>query len=292
MSENVDTIDPHGADDGAQVINPALVAASQPEVKPEFKATDDGNQVTYGDKKYIREEALHGERQKNQQLTQTLDQLKPLMPEFEQFLQSRKAGSDATVYRATAQTESDYTPDELTGYAINRGYYDGDNKPDLKRAQNDLDIMTAIADRRAGRAMQPLTDVTTRDRAQSNVARLMSQTFVDNEPIAEEKYLRAALDAVGDDVKSDPAQANMLAVIAAGLQALDDRRTGKSRGSRREPNFREGSGRSFTNGSDSGLDALGRAAARARGKTDEQFAKMQRAVGGNTGFGGDVLEEI
>lgn len=286
-----ETIDPHGADDVAQVVNPALIAAAQPETKPEFKATEDGNQVTYGDRKYIREEALHGERQRVQQLTQTLDQLTPLMPEFEQFLQSRKAGNNATVQRAAPQSDSEYTPDELLGYAINRGYYDADNKPDLNRARADLDIMTAIADRRAGNVLRPHAEATTRDRAQSNVARLMTQTFVDNEPIAEEKYLRAALDAVGDDVKSDPAQANMLAVIAAGLQALDDRRNGKSRGARREPNFREGSGRSFTTGGDSGLDALGRAAARARGKTDEQWAKMTKATGG-TSFGGDILEEI
>lgn len=290
MDTAVETqIDPHGADDG-EVVNPALVAASQPEVKPEWKPTEDGNQVTYGDKTYIRAEALQAERAKNQQLAKTVSQLEPLMPQFERFLQSERAGEQATVHRAAVPSDGEYTQDELTGYAITRGYYDANNQPDLKRAAQDLDIMTAIADRRAGRAVGPIAQQTAQDRARTNVQRAMSQTFVDGQPIADEQYLTAAFNAVPDEIKADPNVANILAVVAAGLQALDDRKSGKSRGARREPNFREGSGRTFSGGGE-GLDALDIAAARARGKSPEQWAKMTKSAGA-IGVRGDVLEEI
>lgn len=291
MDTAVDTsIDPHGADDtGDIVVNPALVAAAKPTAPPTVNVTDDGNQVTVGDKKYVREEALHNERRTRQEYQQTLDTLKPLMPEFEQFLQARRQTNDATVQRATQTNDSTYTPDELAGAAITLGFYDADNKPDTNRARHMLQIMDAAADRRVGRAIQPLRETTTADRAQANVARVMSQQFVDGQPIAEERYLKAAFDALPAEQKADPNVANIIAVVAAGLQSLDERRTGKTR-QRREPMFREGSGGSFTGGGE-GLDALGRAAARARGKTEEQWGKMTKAVGG-TNFGGDVLEEV
>lgn len=294
METNNETIDPHGAEDGVSVIAgipPAGAAAD----KPDFKATEDGNQVEYGGKKYVREEALHGERNRAQQYAKTLQALEPLMPEFEEFLENKRGGRAATVDRATrsggAVDNGDYSEDELTGYAITRGYYGDDQKPDVRRAKADLDIMTAIADRRAGRAVRPLADSSSRDRALQNTRQAMSQTFVDGQPIADPQYLKAAFDAVPDEIKADPNVSNILTVVAAGLQALDDRRTGRSRAGRREPAFREGSGGRVDRVSDS-LDALDRAAARARGKTDEQWSKTQKAVTGSTAFGGTILEDI
>lgn len=286
------SIDPHGGDSDE---TPAVAGIPKPEgteSKPDFRATEDGNQVEYGGHKYIREEALHSERTRAQNLERTLGQMAPLMPEFEQFLQSRQQSDRATVGRATRGAQSDYTEDELTGYAITRGYYDKDNKPDLKRAGDDLDIMTAIADRRAGRAVQPLANMSERDRALRNTAAEFSR-IVDGEPVADEKYLRAVFDAVPDHIKADPAQAQYLSVIAAGLQALDERKQGRQGGgrSRREPVFREGGGgrRDYSGGDE--LDALDRAAARARGKTPDQWSKMSRSIGGDRGMG-TVLEEV
>lgn len=295
MEANNETIDPHGADDGIAVVAGLEGAGGGGAEKPDFKATDDGNQIEYGGRKYVREEAMHGERTKAQGYAKTLQALEPLMPEFEQFLESKRSGRAATVDRATTHSavdSGDYSEDELTGYAITRGYFGEDQKPDTRRAKADLDIMTAIADRRAGRAIRPLAEGSARDRAATNAARAMSQTFVDGEPIADAKYLQAAFDAVPDEIKADPNVSNILTVVAAGLQALDDRRTGRGRStSRREPAFREGGGGRAERTNDS-LDALDRAAARARGKTDEQWAKTQKAVTGSAGFGGTILEDI
>jgi hypothetical protein len=290
MEDNSTTIDPHAADNDSPVTVVAGAPTSATQT-PEFSVTDDGNLVKHGGKAYVREEALHVERQRAQGYAKTLQTLEPLMPEFERFLANQKGGRDATVERATRTADSDYSEDELTGYAITRAYYDAENKPDLRRAKDDLDIMTAIADRRANRAVKPLADTTTSDRARDNVQRALGQTFVDGEPIAEEKYMRAAFDALPDHLKADDQTAQMTQVIAAGLQALDDRRLGRSRGRGREPIFREGgSGRTRDTQTES-LDALDMAAAKARGKTPDQWAKMGKSIGG-ANFGGTVLEDI
>lgn len=283
-----DNIDPHAAD------NVETVVAGKPgaEEKPaaEFKLTEDGNLVEVGGRKYVREEALHAERTRAQGYANTMKQLEPLMPEFEQFLANKQGQQRATVGRATRAAETDYSEDELNGYAITRGYYDGDNKPDVKRAQDDLDIMTAIADRRAGRAIRPVAEATTRDRARDNAQRALGTTFVDGDPIADQKYIQAVFDALPDEQKADENITGVMQILAAGLQSLDERRSGR-RGGRREPVFREGGSRVSHSGGES-LDALDRAAARARGKTDEQWSKMTKTIGSGASFGGTVLDEI
>src|SRR5258708_6978411 len=97
MEPGNDVLDPAHADDLPVVAGVTAPAAA---TVPAFKATDDGNQVEYGGHKYIREEALQNERQTRQQYQQTLDQLRPLMPEFEDFLQQKTNGRQATVNRA------------------------------------------------------------------------------------------------------------------------------------------------------------------------------------------------
>ncbi len=288
MEDNSTVLDTHAADNEA----PAVAIAGKAD--PEYVASDDGNQVKRGDKTYVRQEALHAERERAAGYAKTLQTLEPLMPEFEQFLAQKRAGGRATVDRATrSATDDEYNDDELTGYAITRGYYDADNKPDTKRAKDDLDIMTAIADRRAVKAVGPVAAGTARDRAVKNTERALSQTFVDGEPIADEKYIRAAFDSLGDEYKADENTSQMLMVVAAGLQALDERRTGRSaRGSRsREPVFREGGGGRTRDVGGEDDDALSRAAARARGKTPEQWAKLSKSIGGAS-IGGTVLEDV
>lgn len=295
------------ADDvtGGQVLDPDAaentVVAGAPgggkEEKSDFKATDDGNLIEYGGRKYLREEAVHEARGKAAKYAETLQTLEPLMGEFEQFLASKQSGQRAAVNRATREApESEYNDDELIGYAITRGYYDGD-KPDLKRAKDDLDIMTAIADRRASKAVKPVADRSVRDRADENYERALNYRFpADGEPVAEERYVRAALDAIRQDspeILADPKASELVQVIAAGLQTLDERKTGRrsARGSR-EPVFREGAGTRLNQGRGDELDALDRAAARARGKSPEQWAKLSKAVSGSDRGTGTVLEEI
>lgn len=293
MLENAnDTIDPHATDDA-----PTTAVAGAPTGnaadKPGYEMTPDGNLVKVGDKTYVRSEALHEERTKSANYAKTLQQLEPLMPEFERFLQQQKGGRTATVDRATRAADTgDYAPDELEGYAITRGYYDAENKPDLRRAKDDLDIMTAIADRRANRAIRPVAESTTRDRANANHQRAIAQTWIDGEPVAEQKYIDAAFNAIPEQMRADSNISEAMQVMAAGLQALDDRRAGRHRGRRGEPLFREGGGgRIDPSGGGDALDALDRAAAKARGKTPDQWAKMSKAVGG-TSFGGTILDEV
>lgn len=294
MEDPNDTIDPHAGDNDLPVVAGAPGGTGTPAGgTPDYEASADGNIVKGRDgKTYYREEALHAERTKAQNYAKTLASLEPLMPEFEEFLARKQGGRNATVERATRSVDNgDYSEDELNGYAITRGYYDGENKPDLRRAKDDLDIMTAIADRRAGRAVRPIAESGARDKASRNVERALSQTFIDGEPLAEEKYVRAAFDAIPDSMKADDGISQVMQVVAVGLQALDDRRSGRVRGrGGREPVFREGGGSPRTS-NEGTLDALDRAAARARGKSPDQWAKMTKAVGG-TSFGGTVLDEV
>lgn len=298
MSE--ESIDPHSGEDGVETVVAGVPAGAAAD-KAAYELTEDGNIAKIGDRKYVREEALHEARTKAQNYANTLKSLEPLMPEFEEFLASKQGNRNATVHRATtagrAAPDSDYNDDELTGYAITRGYYDGDNKPDLKRAKDDLDIMTAIADRRAGRAVRPVAEASRRDKAEEHYRDALGARFVDGDPIADEKYVRAAFDAIPEEMRADPGIAQTMQVVAAGLQALDERRSGRApRSGRREPVFREGAGGSRNYDGGDELDALDRAAAKARGKTPEQWSKMSKSLGGRSGggtsFGGTVLEEV
>lgn len=291
-----DTIDPHAADDvvPTTAVAGAPVAAAPDADDKGYKVTDDGNIVEVGGKKYFREEALHAERTRAQGYANTIKQLEPLMPEFEQFLRQKQGGERATVGRATrsaAPADNDYTDDELTGFAITRGYYDKDNQPDLKRAQDELDIMAAIADRRAQKAVGPVAAGSARDRARLNAERAVQHKFADGEPIADEKYINAAFEALPDELKADPNVSNMLLVLAAGLETLDARREGRG-GRRREPVFREGGRGRVETDNEGSLDALDRAAARARGKSPDAWAKLQKQVGGGANVGGTVLDEV
>lgn len=297
MAEVPTNLDPH--DDGGmpQVagLEAAKAAAAPAPAATDYKLSEDGNIVEVGGKKYITEAALQAERQARQKISETLTQLEPLMPEFNEFLENKRNGRASTVARVAAPApaeDEDFTPDELEGLAIVRGYYDANNKPDTKRARQELKIMQAIADRQSGRAVQPVAEATLRDRAAQNHATARTRQFLDGEPIADQAYIDAAFNALPDEQKADPLVANLTNVIAAGLEYLDLRRQGKLSRGRREPVFREGgSGRRVTGGDSGTLDALDAAAARARGKTPEQWGKMQKALGGDS-VTGTVLEDI
>jgi hypothetical protein len=244
--------------------------------------SEDGNILERDGHKYVRAEALHEERSERQKLANTIKSLEPLMPEFEQFLANKRDRNASTVQRTAPET-GDYSEDELSGLAITRGYYDADGQtPDLKRAKSELDILSRVAARTSGRLLKPIAEQTAKDRSAANRANATSSKFVDGEPIAQDKYMKAAFDALPEEYSADPMISNITQVIAAGLEYLDHRKNGTLRRGRggREPMFVErGSGR--YDGDSGNLSDLDLAAARARGKTPEEWGKMQTAVGGS-----------
>lgn len=296
MNENpTDVLDPTHADD-----LPGIAGIPGPDRLPgqlsdaEWKASDDGNLVERGGTKYIREEALHAEREKNKALSSTLARLEPLMPEIAEFLQQKQQRTNANIDRTTRPGADSYAnDDDLRGFALVRGYYKQDGvTPDLDRANTELNIMARIADRSAAKHVGPVAAATTRDRAATNYHDALSRRFVDGEPLADEVYMRQAFDALPEEYRADPNIANITSVIAVGLQALEERKTGKRSARRGEPLFREGaSGRNMSN-TDLQLDALERAAAKARGKTPEQWSKMSKAMNGDARSTGAILDEV
>lgn len=259
---------------------------------PEWEITEDGNQVKHGGRTYVTQEALHAERQRAQHAVATLKQIEPHVPEFVQYLEQKQHGQRATVARAAAPSGGDqWSDDELKGMAITRGYYRVDNQPDTERARYELDLMARIADRSAQKAVGPVQQLSTQDRAAVNYANALNHKFVDGEPVADEKFIRAAFDALPPEYRADKSIADITTVIAAGLQALDERQSGRSRRGSREPDFREGAtGRSRNTTSDA-IDAFDSAAARASGKTPEQWKAIQKSFGGDSG-GGRILEDV
>ncbi len=290
MEIGTDTIlDPAHADNDL----PGVAGAPQQAAPPEWQVTEDGNQVKRGDRTYVAQEALHAERTRAQTLSAQLAKIEPLVPEFVEFLNQKQNRGAATVQRTTASQPGDYwTPDELNGMAITRGYYKADGvTPDDARARYELDIMARIADRSAQKAVGPVTQSTVQDRAAQNYQNALNHKFVDGEPVADEKFIRAAFDALPAEYRADKSISDITTIIAAGLQALDERQSGRRRAGSREPNFREGASGRMTGGAGDTLDALDAAAARASGKTPEQWKAIQNSFGGDS-VGGRVLEDV
>lgn len=292
---NNDILDPAHADD-----LPGIAGITQDTALPgqqtadEWKASDDGNLVERGGQKYVRQEALHAERERAKTLSATLARIEPLVPEFTEFLNNKRNGANANVDRVTRPTADTYADDDdLRGFAIVRGYYKGDGvTPDLDRANSELNIMARVADRAAQKHVGPVQRDSVQNHADANFRDALSRRYEDGEPVASEEYIKKVFANVPSDQRSDPQVAQMLEVVAAGMEYLEQRKSGKIRNGRREPTFREGaSGRSSMGGGDA-LDALDAAAARARGKTPEQWGKMQKAIGGGGMGVGTVLEDI
>lgn len=287
MPHDDDILDPAHQDDGG--IAPI---AGIPDPEPKDKVSEDGNILERDGHKYVRAEALHQEREEKQKLSNTIKSLEPLMPEFEAFLAQKRDRNATTVQRTRPETMDDYSEDELTGLAITRGYYDADGQtPDLKRAKSELDILTRVSTRAAGRAVRPLAEQTAKDRSATNRANATANKFVDGEPIASDKYMKAAFDALPEEYSADPMISNITQVIAAGLEYLDHRKNGtlrRGRGGREPMMVERGTGR--YDGDTGNLSDLDLAAARARGKSPDEWAKMSKAVAG-TNRGSSILED-
>lgn len=289
MSVDDGILDPaHDPDSGVENVGVAGIAKPEQKDTPdEFKVSDDGNVAEHKGLKYVRQEALHQERQERQKLADTLRQLDPVMPEFEEFLKQRNGRQESTVDRArqSARGGADkaYTDDELEGFAITRGYYGQDGTtPDLNRAQKELDIISGISRRQAREEVAPVTRSTTQERARLNREKARAATFVDGQPIASQQYIDAALQSLDDTMMADPNVANIAQIIAVGLETLDQRKNGTARRSggqrsSREPMMVERPGGRPDDG-DVEMSGLSIAAARARGKSPEQWAKLSKQV--------------
>lgn len=289
-------LDPAHDDSQEGLENVGAAGIPKPEAKPDGQTDDkvsgDGNILERDGVKYVRAEALHNERQQRQQLQQQIALLDPLIPEFNEFLAQKNGRQQATVDRArqSAAADSDYSTDELEGFAITRGYYKDDGTtPDTSRAQRELDIISGISRRQARKEVAPVAETTTRDRARINRERARGQQFVDGQPIADDRYVQAAFNALPDDYVADPQVAQITSLVAAGLEYLDRRKNGtlgNGRPPRRasgEPmHVEQGTGR--YDGDQGELSELDIAAARARGKTPEQWAKLQKAANRSVNF--------
>lgn len=250
-----------------------------------YKMTDDKNIVEVDGVKYVRGEALHNERQARQKAEAILAELDPVLPEFNEFLKTkeqRKAATRDTVVRDTGGDKDD--EDYLQEVATALGFYTETNEPDLRRAQAHLNITRREAGRVTDKRVRPVEENSARDRARANKERIRGQKFVDGQPIAEDRYLEAAHNALPEEYLADPQVAALTQIIAAGLQHLDERKNGTARrggGQRRqtgEPMLVErGTGR-YDGDDGENISALDAAAARARGKTPEQWSKISKAV--------------
>lgn len=289
-------LDPAHEDDGG-VENVGAAGVARPEVKddtkPDLVVSEDGNILERGGTKYVRAEALHQERQARQQLQQTLSNLDPVMPEFEEFLRTRE--NRRTSVRESVAAGGGDDAGYLDEVATALGFFDETGKADHRRAQAHLNITRREAARETSRQVKPVNDSNVRDRAEANRQRARSAKFNDGQAIAEQKYMDQALAALPDEFLADSNIANITQVIAAGLEYLDLRKTGQlnSRGRRgggREPmHVERGSGR--FDAEDSDISALDAAAARARGKTPEQWAKLSKQAN-KSNRGSAVLEDI
>jgi hypothetical protein len=305
LSSPNDILDPaHDPDDGVQNMGAAGipgkdVVVDTKETGPRLSA--DGNLIEHEGKKYVTEAALHEARNKNRELSDTLSRLDPVMPEFEEFLKTRDNRRTAAAARGGAGEADDSAYLEEVAAAL--GFYNEKNEPDLHKAQAHLNITRRESTRAAERAVKPLAEHSTRDRANVNRERARGARFVDGQPIADEQYLEAALKALPDEYLADPNIANITQVIAAGLEYLDLRKNGEFRrgGSARSTNAGTGRrepmhverGRGRVDDGENALSDLDIAAARARGKTPEQWAKLAARVNPtrSTGRGDTVAFE-
>lgn len=253
------TIDPH---EGAPAAEPAA---------PAFKITDDKNQVTVGDATYIRAEALHQERQARQQLQQQVDGIAPYVEEFNEFLTQKQARTSAAAARVAPPSGNDPDREELEGVATIRGYYDAEGKPDLARARQDLAFMDRYVEARVGRAIAPVARTASEERAFRNRESAKGRQFVDGRPLVDAKYVDQAFDALPPELAADPNVANIVQVIAVGLEQLDARKSGRAT-ARREPVFSEQS-RGRYDAEPGALSQFDIRAAQARGISQADWAK-------------------
>ena len=236
-----------------------------------FTITEDKNQVKVGEATYVRQEALHNERQARQELQRQVDQIAPYVDEFGQFLADKQARTTAQAARVAPSSGVTADQDELEGLARIQGYLDAEGKPDLARAQQYLDFLDRRTGAHVGRAVAPVAKTAAEERAARNRETARTRQYVDGQPLAAQQFIDQAFDSLPPELASDPNVANIVSVIAVGLEALDARKSGRA--ARREPAFHEG-GRGRLDGGNGELTDFDIRAAQARGKTAAEWSKL------------------
>jgi hypothetical protein len=281
MEQN-DILDP-AHDPNAPDTNVGAAGIAQPEQKVEDKVSPDGNILERDGRKYIVFDAFKAERESRKTAEQNLATLAPIVDEY----QRNKETTRLATQQAQLVSDEKDSPEYLNEVAVSLGMYDEQGQADLRRAQAHLNISRREADRRVDRRVKPHEESTARDRAQNNRERARGQMFVDGRPIADDQYLDAAFAALPEEMAANPQVASLMQIVAAGLQSLDQRKAGgkqrqQQRQSQQVPEYREPMHTEGTTGrfdGDSGeLSPLDLAAARARGKTPEQWMKQRTAV--------------
>lgn len=269
-------------------------------------------ELTPGNKaKVVKLEALQEARRQSKGYRDTIAKLEPLMPEFNEFLNQKRNGGRKAAEPAARPAVPDETPEELeelAAVAHTMGYVDpATGDPDLVRTR----AVMKMLDRRAGRVVServaPLAGNLAADRARQNREDAYSRAFVDGRPVAEQEFIDMAFDSLPAEYTADPLVAGTAHLVAAGLQYLEERKqaaggvrrgTGPVQFTRRgtpafrgrEPFFSEGSTGRVRGDHEETLTAFSEAAARARGKTPEQWQKSRERV--NSRRDNNILDDI
>lgn len=276
-----DSLDPHEQTG----IEPAAESA-----EPEIKVSEDGNQITRGERTYIPLEAVKQARSENQQLRQIVDQIAPYQAEFAEFLNNKRSGRANAERVAAPATDETYSDEELKGVASLRGYYTEDGQSlDLDRARRDLDLTTRIADRTAQKAVAPVQRTTTATNAAKNRQDALTRNYSDGTPVAGREYVEQLLNLLPDDYMADESSVNATLLMAAGMEYLNMRKEGKI-GTRREPQHFEGSTGITPGTNRPQVSAFSQKAAQARGVSLSEWQKGLEKAGKRDRDGGVVLE--
>lgn len=277
MADEIDVERPEGLDP-VEVPDPDLVEVSEYD--------KDGAKV-----KMVPLEALHGAREESKRLKETLGRIEPYMDDFEQFLQEKnKPKAPPVPQRPVRQELSDEEVEELAATAQMLGYVNPETgQPDLHRTQRVLQVLDRRAGRIADSRMQPVAQNVAADRARTNRQNAYERIFDDGRPVAEQQYIDQAFDSLPPEYAADPLVASTTHLLAAGLEYLEKRKAAAG-GGRRTPPLQDGSRpvrfrqrepvfyepqRGRNEESDDDMSDFSIAAARARGKTPEQWNKQR-----------------
>lgn len=276
-------LDPAHEEEGAVVAPPVDDTPAAGE-----KVSEDGNVLERGGRKYVPHEALKEARAQAKQYKETLARLEAIAPEIQETLNRKAQGKADKVKESIGD---DYSVDELEEVARLHGFVDEWDRPNLEKAKKQLDIQARISNRVAQKTSAPLQQLLAQQIAQQRRSEAVSRKYTDGDAVASEKYIDAAYNALPAELLQDPNVAQLALVVAAGLESLDDRKNGRGRKQPRDPMFLEGGNGRF--GSTEGqLSAFDRAAARARGKTDAEWAALMGKKAPSASVDPDILDEV
>lgn len=164
---------------------------------------------------------------------------------------------------APAPTAPQQDP-ELLSIAETFGFYDDAGQPDVKRAKAAQDYMDKRGGARAEEVIRPVAR--TAAQVQAQILRERAYQVVDKagRPIAAKEHINAVLDQLSPEAQADPEMVKTAILIARGMGMPPAG----------EPLHTEGVG-GGPRGTGKGLSSLERAAAQARGMTDDQWTKLR-----------------